>query len=157
MNINISGNQDNNFDPLKQFNGKDKNKDMEEPKKSMIKKSEIITESFVNHDFTTSDKVDSASKIDYHKNSPAHLEDKVEKLDISERNNERRKSKLTVKDQPKSDIGIKMPKYPAHPPNKLDSSYMAVAVGVLVTVIIILIVAIVFILYKNYQFERKTV
>ena len=40
-------------------------------------------------------------------------------------------------------------------PSLQDPSYLGLAVGVLVTVIIILIVAIIFILYKNYQYDRK--
>ena len=66
-----------------------------------ITKSESHTDSFVNHDLTTSHMVDSAPKIEYHKKSPANLEDKVEKLDISERNNRKRKTKFTVEDQSK--------------------------------------------------------
>jgi hypothetical protein len=122
---------------------------MEEPKNenrvnhietnSKINQNGSHADSFVNYDLTSTVKVDSAPKIDYHKN-----------FDIGER-----KAKFPVTDKTKSENGMKVRDYPAHPPDRLDSSYMAVAVGVLLTVIIILIVAIVFILHKNYQYEKK--
>ena len=157
--MNISDNKDNNFDDLKQFNKEGKRKDMEEIKNDnrvkyietnpKIYKSESNTERFVNHDLTTSDKVDSSPKIDFNENSPARLEDKENNFVISVRNSVKRKGKFTVRDQTKSDNTSKVRDYPTLPHDKLDSSFMAVAVGVLVTVIIILIVAIVFILYKK--------
>ena len=163
--MNISDNKDNNFDDLKQFNKEGKRKDMEEIKNDnrvkyietnpKIYKSESNTERFVNHDLTTSDNVDSVPKIDFDKNFPAGFEDKESNVDFSERSDVMRKAKFTVVDQTKSDKTMKVPKYPTHPHDKLDSSYMAVAVGVLVTVIIILIVAIVFILHKNCQYQRE--
>ena len=127
--------------------GGGKRKDMEEIKNDnrvkyietnpKIYKSESNTERFVNHDLTTSDKVDSSPKIDFNENSPARLEDKENNFVISVRNSVKRRGKFTVTDQTKSDNTSKVRDYPTLPPAKLDSSYMAVAVGVLVTVIII--------------------
>ena len=44
--------------------------------------------------------------------------------------------------------------YPASGIDSTGQSHLGLAVGVLVTVIVMLIVAIVFILYKNYQYDR---
>ena len=73
---------------------------------------------------TTSDKVDSAPKINFNKNTPSRFED-----NSSERSDVIRKATFTVVDPTKSDKTSKVPKYPAQPPAKLDSSYMAVAVS----------------------------
>ena len=68
-------------------------------KNQKSKKNERNSNKVLNRDLITSDMFDSASKIDFN-----------------------RKSKLTVIDQTKSENAIKMPNYPAHPPDRLDSS-----------------------------------
>ena len=99
----------------------------------------------MNHLTVTSDHIDLLLQTKH----PVRHKDNNLSEDVKER-------KSSLLDAQSASAGsTKVPDYPGHPPDSLAESYLGLSVGVLVTVIIVLIVAIVFILYKNYQHEKK--